>query len=276
MGAILCLYCCFKNIATRKFEISLIVFNSISTVFLILCFGIFSWSKIPKVNLVFFILMLLINLCCLTFAILLRYWRAKEVIKTTRKKNGVTISMIGFIFSIIFFIICIIEEYCLIIGFRMVDYPCGSNGSRDYNRYYCYGWEFYTHEIKDSEYIMAYLTFSYLEIALILGIGIWYFLKVRIVQGLDGPAPIQPVQGVMYDQYGRQVVVVQPGDVVMMGGQRHVAVNQPQYNAQYQNQYNNYQQNYYPNNYPYNNNINNNMMEKPNPGSNDYIQGNPQ
>ena len=52
------------------------------------------------------------------------------------------------------------------------------------------------------------------------------------MHGLDGPAPErivgQRVVGVderaMYNQYGRQVVVVQPGDILVMGGQRNIAV----------------------------------------------------
>ena len=47
-------------------------------------------------------------------------------------------------------------------------------------------------------------------------------MRKRIIEGLDGPAKV--AKPVMYDQYGRQVVVVQQGDVVIMNGQPHVAV----------------------------------------------------
>ena len=64
----------------------------------------------------------------------------------------------------------------------------------------------------------------------------------------------------MQDQYGRQVVVVQPGDVVIMDGQPHVVMpmgyqnnnqNNNQYNNQFNNQYNNI------NNLPQSQNISN-------------------
>jgi hypothetical protein len=46
-------------------------------------------------------------------------------------------------------------------------------------------------------------------------------------------------QRAMFDQYGRQVVVVQPGDVVVMNGQRHIAIPMQQYNQYNNNNLNN-------------------------------------
>ena len=108
------------------------------------------------------------------------------------------------------------------------------------------------------------MTFSCLELYLVYGLFIWWILKNRIQQGLDGPAPEGVVgrgdvgvgQRGTYDQYGRQVVVVQPGDVVIMDGQRNVAVPADQYNQYYNpnsNQYN------IPNSNQYNNNIHNDI-----------------
>ena len=66
---------------------------------------------------------------------------------------------------------------------------------------------------------MAYFTLSYFEIASILEIIIWSILRRRIQQKLDGPPAVAvPVSPQMVDPYGRQVVVVQPGDIVMMQG----------------------------------------------------------
>ena len=99
-------------------------------------------------------------------------------------------------------------------------------------------------------------------------------LRRRIFQGLDGPSipSTGQVQGqrAVYDQYGRQVVIVQPGDVVVMDGQQHVAVPIGQYN-----QYN--APNYQINN---NNSVNNlpqsqNFANQVNPGSQEYMQEKP-
>ena len=131
--------------------------------------------------------------------------------------------------------------------------------------------DYYIPIVKDGELFLAYFTFSCLEIYLTFGMFIWYILIERIKKGLDGPAP-EGVVGpgavgvgnrAMYDQYGRQVVVVQPGDVVVMDGQRNVVVPSNQYNNQYynpnSNQYNIPNSNQYntPNNNQYNNQIQN-------------------
>ena len=59
---------------------------------------------------------------------------------------------------------------------------------------------------------------------------IWTILKNRIRLELDGPTPIRVAPPAPIDPYGRAVIVVQPGDVVMMGG------NPYQYNPYAQNQ----------------------------------------
>ena len=129
---------------------------------------------------------------------------------------------------------------------------------------------YYVPIIKDGEIIIAYFTFSCSEIYLIFGLFIWYILIQRIKKGLDGPEQ-QGVAGtggrVMYDQYGRQVIVVQPGEVVVMEGQRNIPApsaqyynpNNNQYNIPNNNQYNtpNYNQYNIPNSNEYNNQINN-------------------
>ena len=101
---------------------------------------------------------------------------------------------------------------------------------------------------------------------------VWYILRSRIIQGLDGPnlpnmpnlPNILPMQRGLYDQYGRQVVVIQPGDVVYMDGQRNVAISaENQYNYQSNNpQYNNPQYN--------NPQYISNQINNPIPDSNEY------
>ena len=72
-----------------------------------------------------------------------------------------------------------------------------------------------------------------MEVALILNMVLFSILRNRIRMELDGPPqPTMHPQGAVVDQFGRAVVVVQPGDVVMMGG------NQYQYNPYIQNQQN--------------------------------------
>ena len=218
---------------------------------------------------------------------------------------GINISIICFVLIIICLIICLVENFVISYGFQSVNYPClnyKNNNERYYNDYnYYQGYykiknnntenirnlntdsdieklcadkdKYYdTKIISDGEYTLTYSTLCYLEVTLILGMWIYLLLKRRIFQGLDGPSITSAVQGqrAMYDQYGRQVVVVQPGDVVIMDGQQHVAMPIGQYN-----QYN--VPNYQINN---NNSVNNlpqsqNFANQVNPGSQEYMQEKP-
>jgi hypothetical protein len=174
---------------------------------------------------------------CLVFSILIRLWRSKNLIKTLKKNVGGNLALSGFIIVIVHFVLCLIEEIVFTIGVIDANHPCLDLDNNTYNPY-CTGKNsnYYEYVISYGEFVLAYFTFSYMEIAIILDMIIWNILRNRIKLELDGPPqppviqqnPINP----MMDPYGRAVVVVQPGDVVMMGG------NQYQYNPYIQNQQN--------------------------------------
>ena len=285
MGVLCCCCCCCNNFQTKTLEIIQLVIQSFCFFFLFCSLCIIKWSKISVANLLLFILMLIITIVIIVFTSFLRYWRAKNVIKTTKKAIGLKLASISFALIIICFIICIIEESVFIISIRKANYPCldknfndnyGQSGyyykvkynntknvqnirnlANDYDCTDLYS-NFYVNAITTAQVLIAYLTFCFLELSFFIGVWIWYILRQRIIQGLDGPTPLIGRQ-IVNDPYGRQVVVVQQGDVVIMDGQPHVAVP-----AQYQNYYqNNYQNNYqsynqnYQNNNQYNNQNNN-------------------
>ena len=305
-----CCCCCFNNLYTRTLEIISIIFHSIQTIFLLICFIVIKWSIIPVINLAMFILMMMIILTNLTFIIMLRYWRAKGIIKTTKRNLGINIATIGFALIIICLIICIIEDFLISYGFYTANYPCINykyNNDQNNNDYYYNGniyyyktrnsnrenirnlstdsdndefcadkeTYYYAGVISDEEYILSYFTLSYLEISSVLGIWIWFLLRRRIIQGLDRPSisSTGQVLPAMYHQYGRQVVVVQPGDIVVMEGQQHVAVPVGQNNQ--------YIDPYFPYKNDNNNQINNlpqtqnNQINNQPPGSQEYMQEKP-
>jgi len=232
---------CFNQALTKTLEITLIVLNSISCFLLLLSLIIIKWKEVSSANLVFFILMFLISIAYLIFSIFIRLWRANNLIKDQKLKTATSLSIAGLTLVVINFVLCLIEEILLLVGFYRVDYPCYRNEYSERTFYRrissnvdCTGKysDYYTGIITSGQYFIAYVTFTYLEIALILSMIIWTKLKTRIRLKLDGPqvqVAISPAPQ-MYDPYGRAVVVVQPGDVVMVGG------NQYQYNPYIQNQ----------------------------------------
>jgi hypothetical protein len=168
-------------------------------------------------------------------------WRRKKTIQTIKKKKGIIFSKISIVILIICLIISIIEEFILSNAFSKVDYPCKNKkeekDDKNYNQFIfkitsnnistirklkdvdCseHGKYYYTNEIKNEEYILSYLTFSFLQISLFLSILIWIILKKRIVLGIDKPPSMEKKQNIVYDQFGREVVIVNPGDVVVLG-----------------------------------------------------------
>ena len=231
----ICGYLCFNSSQSKTLEIVLIVMNSISFILLLLSLIMIKWNEISKANLAIFIIMLLINIIYLIFPIFLRYWRARNLIKEAKRSMANALAIAGLTLTIIQFILCIIEEILLTYGFNEANYPCHKNDKHYYYRRIstevncAYLSSDYNAEvITVTQFMIAYITFSYLEIALILGNIIWYILRRRIQQQLDGPAAVQISPNVV-DPYGRAVVVVQPGDIVMMGG------NPYQYNPYIQN-----------------------------------------
>ena len=279
-----CTTCCLDSLSTKALEIFTIIFHSISSLFLLLSLIIIKWKNIPTVNLVFFLLMFLMNIIMLLFVILIRLWRAKNVIKTTKRSLGNIFSIISIILVIICFIMCLVEEFLIILAFNKADYPCSylENNEREkndnyyYNNYYYYrkssnntiieeirkldsssnkydcdklNYNYNAHVISNSEYIITYFTLSFLELALIFEIALWIILKRRIFYKTDGPmipSPREIVQmaqnQVAYDQYGRQVIVVQPGDVVVMGNQQYPGSAFQYPNSNMENYPQNYQQ----------------------------------
>ena len=252
------LCCCFHNLTSKSLEILPIVFQSVCLILLFCCIGIIKWSNLSIANIFLFSLMLIITILIIIFTSFIRYWRSKNLIKTTKKMRGQCFASICFGLIIACFVICIIEEFVITFEFKRADFPCHKTNfgnpekSSNYNYYYyyrknrilanyidCYslGPNYYADVITDREYLISYITFTYLEFSFILGIWILYILRRRIIQGLDGPLP-ENMQQVMYDQYGRQVII-QQGNVVIVDGKQNPCIPGQNQNNNQSNQSNN-------------------------------------
>ena len=136
--------------------------------------------------------MIVFTAACIIIAIFLRYWRFINTIKTDKKITGKWLCILSIIITTLHLVTCISEE--VFISF--------SNLSNSL------------------EYYVAYSTFSYLEIILIIKMMIWNTLKNRIITGLDGPVPVQVIPPPMPYPYGAQVIIIpQPNNAVMMPNQ---------------------------------------------------------
>lgn len=246
MGIYICCACCCQAVTSKALEINLIVLHTIGAVLPILSLAFIKWSNLPIINLILFLILLVMSLTCLIFIILIRMWRAKNTIKTTNKGKGIIFSSICFGLLICTFICCLIEDIAFASGIRKANYPCydkvkdyyygslyykksspriNSNEELrkledDYTESECQSLSkyYYTNVIPYGQRFIGYLTISFLQVLSIIEFILWIILKKRITFGLDKPQTIVPPATTRYG--GTNVVVVQPGDVVYMGGQQ--------------------------------------------------------
>ena len=186
---ILCCFsgCFFYNLSSNILEIIGLIIQAISLGLLIYLFKLYL-EDIPVVNLIIFILMLIISIINIILSIAVKYWSSKGLIKTSKRTIGIYISTTYYFLSILNFILSIIGI------------------------------------LKKYESNSAIISVVIYEFVLILEILIWYILRKRIIQGLDGPDSPIAWKKTMYDQYGRQVVIVQSNDDANLDGQPHIDI----------------------------------------------------
>ena len=186
---ILCCFsgCFFYNLSSNILEIIGLIIQAISLGLLIYLL-LFNLEISPLVNFIFFFLMLIITIINIILSIFVKYWSSKGLIKTSKRNKGIYISTTCYLLSILNFIISIIGIL------------------KKYE--------------SDSDIISVVIY----EFVLILEIWIWYILRKRIIQGLDGPDSPIAWQKTMYDQYGRKVVIVQSNDDTNLDWQPHIDI----------------------------------------------------
>jgi len=185
--------CCFNNLSSKASEIILISIYSLALALIECCFIIIVWKKISLSSLIILIFILLCNLICLILVIIIRFWRAKDLIKTTYKNAGIIFSTISLILSIICFILCLFEVFIIFIDFSNPKDICEKNYSNCQKNF-----------VTMKENVITIITFIYLFIGLFLGITIWVLLRIKIKNQLDGPIPLI----LNKYEYGRRITVV--------------------------------------------------------------------
>ena len=212
-----CVGCCFNSSQNKALEIGLIALNSFSIVLILLSLIVINWKELYDSNLAFFIIMLIICIICLILSIFIRFWSSIDLLKTSKKTSGTYLCYASIALGCILYALNIIEEIIFSVSFHRANHPCSNF---DYTSLfssdeYCKNKnkDFSINIIKLKDYFMAYATFSYLEIAVIVKLLIWCVLKSRIKR-YSGTSPnipnvnIQPINQ-MYSPYGGTAVIVQ-------------------------------------------------------------------
>ena len=120
----LCICCCCNKNKTSCLETSLIFFQLIQIVFLILGLVLIDWDIAKKISLILNLLVLLFLLFNLTSVILFKIFREQEKIYSTQKKLCTILAYISIFSSILCIFLSIISESLISEKIYQYDHPC--------------------------------------------------------------------------------------------------------------------------------------------------------
>ena len=166
--------------------------------------------------------MLIIVVIYFILSILVRYWESTGATKTVRRDTALCFCIFAVVLLVIHFIICIIAEIVVSRAFIKANFPCLDYDYKDFASGKDFKAEDCINKDKDFksgaitvlEYFLAYLTFSYLELALIGKGALWILIRIKMESGtvrVVRPV-VKPSQPVIMAQPA-VVMVQQPGQV---------------------------------------------------------------
>ena len=120
----ICICCCCNKHKTACVETTLIVFQSIEIVFLILGLILIQWDIASKIALIIYIFLLIFLLFNLISVILFKVFREYEKIYTKYKKLCTIFAYVAMFLSIICFFLSIISESIVSEKIYQYDHPC--------------------------------------------------------------------------------------------------------------------------------------------------------
>ena len=205
-----------EKLSAKPIEIIGIIFSSFLFVLLFIDLIIIKWSDFTKGSkkvLVLFVFIFLFSIVILIFSILIRYWRAKDLIKKEKKKAGKIISFLGIIFSFIIIVLSYIESMFYESSLIYLVEPCEKKITPTLNQYgypynhklnnlynstiinkdirrkleICPAGQDYITNVRIVDEIMMNITFALLNYFYTILFGLFIILLNRIKDGKDGP-----------------------------------------------------------------------------------------
>ena len=177
---------------------------------------IIKWSDFTKGSkkvLVLFVFIFLFSIVILIFSILIRYWRAKDLIKKEKKKAGKIISFLGIIFSFLLIVLSSIESIFYESSLIYLVEPCEKKITPTQNLYgypynhklnnlynstiinkdirrkleICPAGQDYITNVRIVDEVMMKITIALLDYFYSILFGLFIILLNRIKDGKDGP-----------------------------------------------------------------------------------------
>ena len=208
-----CCGCCCNSQSSKCIETSILllsIINFISPLFLLIFVKLSHINLTTKILLIITIVFTLLNLISI---IIIYICRKKSLINTTKNSFSLCLSRIGLILCILSFILSIIIEAFIKINLTELDYPCSDfvygisnitkneNGeiiwfrnlaSEDFSqeeKEFCetvHNKKYYAKICSTIEYIITYISTSFIEIFTIILTFLWHNDSRRIMARVDG------------------------------------------------------------------------------------------
>ena len=198
-----------EKLPTKVIEIIIIVFLSFMFAIFLIDLIIIQWKDFSKKVLVVAIFCFIIIIVLLILSIIIRYWRAKNLIKTDKKRSGKIIALISIILSLILIILSQIENYLIENSLENSKIPCEpiiNNYHYPYNYIIknlynstiinkdirrkldsCPNGQDFIQKVRISDQILIKIAFGLLVNFSYILFGIFITILNRIKDGLDGP-----------------------------------------------------------------------------------------
>ena len=199
----ICICCCCNKKETDCLENSLITFNSIETIFMILGLILIDWKIATALLLIINIFILLFSAFNLAILVVVKLLRGNGEILTTKRKLCYIFGYVCMSLSILSFFLAVLSESLISEKIYKYDRPClyllneTSSNSRllaEYNetiiKENCETsiWTYFTYNMRSSykDIVMSYLCSSIIEIFSLIGAFFWYNLVRRIKYCVEG------------------------------------------------------------------------------------------
>ena len=196
--------------SSKCIEICSIILYSFLFVLVMSSLIIIKWKYLSGFDLFVFILMLLITIVNLILSIIIRYWRAKSLIKTDKKSKGNSISKACIALSLVLVILCFIEYISFNNSIDSAKLPCEY---KNYQTIYynnlcnlyqkkiklklirenirrlepCPPGQTYIQPLRFIDIFLGLFCIYFMQALSYSGFAIWLILKQRIDNKLDGP-----------------------------------------------------------------------------------------
>ncbi len=159
-----------------------------------------NWKNASLTGEILYVVMMGFSVANIVFYCIIYSYREKNTIYDKKNKTGLILAYLGFAFTIIILILCIIAESFIFEEIYRVDHPCWNYNFKEFE--ICNeNSQFYLEKVKDKDKNMSYACCTIVEIFALFGIFFWYN-DARRIKYFIKDTEIKSQGGILYGAFG--------------------------------------------------------------------------